>query len=121
MTQFAVDVIQWKRLIDLRERVFTAIKECLEVDGHCKSYEGRFDIRYSLPNYFQDEGGEPDWSIHFACYLIGPSRGEDWYGSSFKEVVDKVERDINVWLGWHDEWLVRYKKELSDCGGKRNE
>jgi len=99
----------WDRFMRLRQRLFKAIKECLEIDGHYKSYEGRFDIDYSLPNYFEDGEREPQGSIHLACYLIGPNRGEDWYGKTFHDVLLRMEKDVTVWLDDHDDWLETYE------------
>jgi len=103
----------WDRFMRLRERLFKAIKECLEIDSHCKSYEGRLDVELSLPNYFEEGEQEPTWGIHLACYLIGPSRGEDWYGKSFRETLLRAEKDVIEWLDDHDEWLEMVKNDPS--------
>lgn len=112
--KYHIDEEDWDRFLRLRTRVFKAIKECLEVDGHCKSYEGRFDIELSLPNYFEEGEQPPTWSIHFACYLICPSRGEDWYGETFREAFLKAEKDIVEWLKDHDDWLKNWKEGSYD-------
>ena len=112
MNKLEIAEEDWDRFLRLRERLFKAIKECLEVDNYCKSYEGRFDIELSLPNYFEaEEEHGPTWSIHIACYLVGPSRGEDWYGKTFREALLCTEKDIIVWLDDHDEWLEKVKSD----------
>lgn len=100
----------------LRVNLFTAIRECLEVDNYCKSYEGALTIEIHFPSYFQ-ENGELLWNIHLSCYLIGPSRGYDWEGKTFEEALEKAEKDIYQWLKEHDEWL----KEYRGLGEKANE
>ena len=104
MTQWIIDNVEWERFLELRQRLFKAIKECLEIDGHCKSYEGRLDIEYSLPNYFEKGEREAVWRIHLACYLVGPSRGTDWHGETFSDALFKMEQDINEWVKQHNEW-----------------
>lgn len=112
MTQWIIDYNEWKTFLELRERLFKAIKENLEIDSYCKPYEGRFDITYSLPNYFEEQDGEKgQWGIHVACYLVGPSRGEDWYGETFGDALFKAEQDINEWLKDHEEWLEKVRND----------
>lgn len=108
MTKFEINSISWTRFLTLRKRLFKAIKESLEVDGHYKSYEGRFDITFSLPNYFEELEDNPkaEWCVHLACYVIGPTRGRDWVGETFDEALGAMEKDINEWLEDHEEWMA---------------
>ena len=109
MEKIEIKEEDWNRFLRLRERLFKAIKESLEIDGHCKSYEGRFDIEVSLPNYFEEGEREPLWCLHLACYLIGPRRGEDWYGDSFHSILKSAEKDLINWLDDHDDWMEALK------------
>ena len=43
--------IDTNRFMQLREELFMALEKALNEDGHCKSYEGYFEITYCLPNY----------------------------------------------------------------------
>ena len=79
------------RLGVYRAKLFAEIERELKLDGHCKSYEGRIELHW--PCYF---GG--DYSIHLACYVLGPSRGYDYYGQSWDECLDKAEADLEVWI-----------------------
>lgn len=85
------------KLVGVRERLFDAIRRSLEIDGHCKSYEGAF--RVALPNYFASlEGGRAQWVIELDCYVIGPSRHYEWAGETFMDAVISVERDVDEWI-----------------------
>jgi len=99
----------WNRFLRLRECLFKAIGESLEIGGHCKSYEGRFDIEVSLPNYFEGDEKKPMWCLHLACYLIGSHRGVDWYGESFHSVLKSAEKDLIDWLENHKEWMDQFR------------
>jgi len=118
--KYKIDEEDWDRFMRLRSKLFKAIKESLEIDNYCKSYEGRFDIEMSLPNYF--EGGEqpPTWGIHLACYVIGPNRGEDWYGDTFREALLRAEKDIVEWIADHDDWMKIRKEDVKNLERKNN-
>jgi hypothetical protein len=49
----------WARFVALRAELFQAIAACLAEDGHCKSYEGAFEIH--VPNYFEDKATQNDY------------------------------------------------------------
>ena len=109
MTEFEINNTSWVRFLVLRKRLFKAIKEVIEDPrSSWKSYEGRFDITFSLPNYFEEleDNLKAEWNIHLACYVIGGSRGHDWVGANFDEALDKMEKDINMWLEDHEEWMT---------------
>ena len=109
MTKFEINSVSWTRFLTLRKRLFKAIKETIEDPRSTwKSYEGRFDITFSLPGYFEELEDNPKtkWMIHLACYVIGGSRGHDWMGDDFDEALDKMEKDINMWLEDHEEWMA---------------
>jgi len=112
LTKWEIDVAVWSRFLKLRERLFKAIKEWLEMGGYCRPYEGRFDIEFLLPSY-PEKGKEAIWRIHLMCYLVGPLRGHDWEGETFEEAFLLAERDIAGWLDGHDDWLKRYEKDPS--------
>ena len=111
MTQWIIDKVQWDRFLEYRQRIFKAIKENLEVDGHCKSYEGQFTVSYYLPNYFVDDSEKPYWEISLDCYLIGPKRHYEWGGETFNEALENAVEDIDVWLKEHDEWLEKVRND----------
>ena len=109
MTPMKIRWTSWLRFLDLRQKLFKAIKEVTEDSRSTwKSYEGRFDITFSLPNYFeeQESDAKAEWCIHLACYVIGPSRGSDWIGETFEEALDAAENDINIWLIEHEKWMT---------------
>lgn len=86
-----------QRLKGLRHKLFEAIRKALEIDGHCKSYEGEF--RISLPNYFEERDGETNrYVLSLDCYVVGPSRHYTWSGSSLSEAISKAEGNINGWI-----------------------
>ena len=92
---------EMRRLFILRGKLFKQILIANEEsEGHHKSYEGRLDITMSLPNIWEDEDdSKPEWCIHLACYLLGThGRGEDWYGNTFTDCLDKFEK----WLEPYD-------------------
>lgn len=94
-----------QRLKVLRSKLFEAIRKALEIDGHCKSYEGAFQI--SLPNFFEERDGETNcYVLSLDCYVVGPSRHYEWRGSSLSEAISKAEGDIN---GWIDEAKEEYE------------
>ena len=104
----------WVEFYKVRQETFDAIKECLEEDGHCKSYEGRFEVDW--PNYFdtQDDSVE-GWNIHLACYLLGPHRGYDWSGKTFAEAVEKMTGDVRAFIkGDHEPYLERERKQQAE-------
>lgn len=108
MSEVFINIENWARFVALRQRLFKAIKEITEdPNASWKPYEGAFDVTYSLPNYFEalDEK-KAEWNIHLSCYVIGPSRGEDWGGETFDEALDLAEEDINEWLEDHEEWMA---------------
>jgi hypothetical protein len=80
------------RFETLRADLFDTIRQCLERDGHCKHYEGRFAIQ--LPDYF----GNEQWGLFLDCYVVGPSRHYEWWGASFAEALVKAETDIRAWM-----------------------
>jgi len=89
----------------LRKKVMDAVKEQLEYDGHCKSYEGAFEVTVCYPNYFEDENasqGPAYYVITLHCYVLGPHRHYDWHGKTFAEALRKAEDEINSWLGGAD-------------------
>lgn len=85
-----------KRLIAYRKAVFAAIKKQLEIDSHCKSYEGAITISKGYPNYFEQDK-KPEYCLHLACYVLGPTRGYDYFGKTIDECLDKAEADLKKW------------------------
>ena len=90
-----------ERFLTLRKKLFEAIREQLEIDSHCKSYEGAFEITKCYPNYFEDEYGGCEgihWVIELHCYVIGPFRHYRWDGRTLDEALRKAEEEIYSWL-----------------------
>lgn len=92
-----ISATDMERFARIRERVFDGIRQALEEDGHCKSYEGGMSIGF--PNYFERE--RPEYAIHLSCYVLGPSRGYDWSGSSLSECMDSMEAELDTWWPWN--------------------
>jgi len=82
------------RFYALRQFVFDNIKRELEIDSHCKSYEGAMAIQF--PDYFDGRMCEP-WAITLDCYVFGPSRHYRWEGDTFLEALEKAEKEIKSW------------------------
>lgn len=80
----------------LRAWTFELIAKALEEDGHCKSYEGTWSIRF--PNYFENKNDrEPGVTISLDCYVLGPSRHYEWWDKTFLGVVKKARAEIEQW------------------------
>lgn len=86
-----------KRFLQIRREMFKQIKESLEIDGHCKSYEGSLSIEIHFPDYW--EGDIPHYNIHLDCYLLGPHRHYDFPGMTLAEALDRLELAVtkNDW------------------------
>lgn len=85
----------------LRRKTADAIKYELSLDGHCKSYEGTWEIGLSFPDYFQDETGTADADfveITLHCYVLGPHRHYKWQGSTFLDALRKAEAEVDSWI-----------------------
>lgn len=102
----------WARFVAMRASLFQAIAASLAEDGHCKSYEGAFEIH--VPNFFEDKAAQADygwmrddaWGIELHCYLIGPNRHYRWSGESFEQALQKAEIDIAAWI--RDDYSLRH-------------
>ena len=85
---------QIKRLHALRQRLFVCINfENKMSEGHHKSYEGELEIGYRFPGVFGDDILLP-CCIHLSCYLLCDSREEEFFGATFKDCLDKLEKFI---------------------------
>lgn len=85
----------------LRQKVMQAIREQLEYNPACKSYEGAFEWTVCYPNYFEDEEGIQKPSAYILtlhCYVLGPARHYDWRGKTMDEALDQAEKDIAGWI-----------------------
>lgn len=102
----------WARFVALRAELFQAIAKSLEEDGHCKSYEGAFEIH--VPNYFEETAAagehgwhrEDTWGIELHCYLVGPNRHYRWSGRTFEQALKKAEIDLRNWI--NDDYTTRH-------------
>lgn len=91
-----------ERFLNLRKKLFEAIRRELEDDNGCKSYEGALEVTLCFPNYFDDEYCDECvvyYVIELHCYVIGPGRHYRWDGRSFDVALRKAERDIYSWIG----------------------
>ena len=74
------------------------IKKNLAEGAHHKSYEGRMELSFTFPSYFDDPDlvEEPYVNIHLSCYLLIPFPlcECDWNASSFEMALYKAEKDI---------------------------
>lgn len=110
---------QLKQFVELREKLFDAIKRELEEDGHCKHYEGEFLVSMRFPNYF-DREGPITWVIHLDMYLLGPHRHYDWIGQTFDECFEKVKHDVMLWINdsENEEWDSNREYQFEGWNGK---
>ena len=93
----------WERFFKLRRRVFDAIEKIVtdpEDDGHHKSYEGAMELTFCYGDYFtsEDEKELNAVKIELHCYLLVDGRHMEWWGSTFKEALDKAEAGIDTIL-----------------------
>lgn len=89
----------WQRFHALRRDLFAAVERELAEDGHCKHYEGTFEVGYSFPNYFEREDATAgSWTIRLDCYVIGPNRHYEWAADTAEGVMDECEADVRDWL-----------------------
>lgn len=96
-----VEKNDYERFRKLRKKVMDGIKKALDEDGHCKSYEGAFEVKTCFPNYFDDEEstqGAEFYVITLHCYVLGYARHYKWSGKTFAEALEKAEREIESWL-----------------------
>ena len=94
-----------QRFIALRRRLFRMIRQELERDDHCKSYEGCLEVMTEYPNYFEDNEAEmgPSYvKITLHCYVLGPHRHYDFEGKTMGEALDKLEETITGWENGYD-------------------
>ena len=94
-----------QRFIALRCRLFRMIRQELERDDHCKSYEGCLEVMTEYPDYFQDpeaEQGAAYVKITLHCYVLGPHRHYDFEGKTMAEALDKLEETITGWENGYD-------------------
>jgi len=90
----------------LRRQTAKAIGKILSIDGHCKSYEGTWELSAIYPDYFEDEtaSSEPHlYRITLHCYLLGPGCHYGWQGNSWEEALRKCKTDIEDWT---ENWIV---------------
>lgn len=81
---------------ELRVVTFEAIRRSLALDGHCKSYEGAFQIQ--LPDYFDAERGAPWVQLRLDCYVLGPTRHYQWRGDTLGQAVAMAKADLATWI-----------------------
>lgn len=84
-------------LQELRAIVFDGIRRALLLDGHCKHYEGTFQIQ--LPNHFEAEDGATWVELQLGCYVLGPTRHYVWRAESLGNAVRMARADVDRWIG----------------------
>lgn len=92
-----------QQFLELRTFVFNKIKQSLDEDGGCKSYEGSMRIIEQYPDYFEVGDGQmyPTYQIELDCYVYGPSRHYTWSGKTLLEAVQKADAEIKSWSEKH--------------------
>jgi hypothetical protein len=99
-----------------RALVFRGIKRALEIDSHCKAYEGA--IMVMLPSYFANQGSgilyEPvhAYELHLACYVLGPSRSYKWKAATLSEAIRAATVDVERWIAELEEQTT---EETDSC------
>lgn len=99
-----------KLVADFQALVFSGVKRALEIDGHCKSYEGTVEFHCSLPDYFRATQGE-SWGLSAAfgvgdfsyvlelhCYVLGPGRHYEWSGADQADLFERATADVKKWI-----------------------
>jgi hypothetical protein len=86
------------RLDAFRELVHRGVKRALEIDGHCKHYEGRMVYTVEVPPYFDFAEAPCVHTLFLACYVLGPSRHYQWRGTSADEVFALATADVEKWI-----------------------
>ncbi len=82
------------RLAVLQQRVFRCIEDELRDDGHHKSYEGAWDVTFSLPNFFERDK-RPELTVTLHCYVIALNgRHHTWTGDTLAEAIAKAEHEL---------------------------
>lgn len=97
--------LEYSRFLDLRDALHEEIRACLALDGHCKSYEGTFEIVF--PAVF--DGSE--WRINLHCYVVGPSRHYEWSGDTFVSAFEKCEVDVREWIKESARWREENREQ----------
>jgi hypothetical protein len=91
---------QIERLTRLRQRTYDVIEKYLAEDGHCKSYEGTWELTACWPNYFDAKhvaAPEPTgWVLTLHCYLFGPSRHYSWHAETVDAVLAQGEAAVDA-------------------------
>ncbi len=83
-------------LESFRALVFSGIKRALEIDPHCKSYEGTIGVFF--PGYFANRDGDGEFLVELACYVLGPSRRYEWRGLTIEEALARATVDVTRWI-----------------------
>ncbi len=90
------------RVEAFRDLVFAGIRRALEIDEHCKAYEGTITVRY--PSYFAGKGRgilyapQDHYEVELACYVLGPNRGETWRGETLVDALALATADVTRWI-----------------------
>jgi len=106
---FIIQQEDWDRFFKIREKLFKQISKALEEDGYCKTDEGDFTVYFTFPNYWQNLNDNDNglWCfITLYSYLIIPhDTYYSWSGKTFKEALDKCEKDVNKWIELKERYL----------------
>ena len=89
-------------LRSLRALVVRGVKRALELDGHCKSYEGAMEFTVDMPPvYCSDQ--RTYYRLTLDCYVLGPSRHYEWGGTDATETLQRAMADVARWIAELDE------------------
>lgn len=100
--QSVLDEQLWIRFEALRSSVMVYIKGKIQDGAYHKSYEGKLEISFCFPSYFDDPDlkEEPHVNIHLDCSLLVPGglRHYDWNSSRFDSALMMAEKAIYAWI-----------------------
>ena len=94
----------WERYDALHSRVMTFLKKNLSEESHHEPYDGRLEVSFVFPSYFEESEliEEPYINIKLSCHLLIPAPAHEcnWDSCTFAMALYKAELDINRWIEW---------------------
>jgi hypothetical protein len=87
-----------QRLDAFRALVHRGVKRALELDGHCKRYEGELFYSIEVPSYFDFAAAPCTHKLWLHCYVLGPARQYQWSGTTADELFDLATADVERWI-----------------------
>lgn len=84
-------------LSEFHDLVHAGIDRALELDGHCKLYEGRIEFRVELPDHFSASDSDY-YELSLACYVLGPTRHYEWIDTDPAKLFERATADVKQWI-----------------------